>query len=498
MSEGIKQYATLATHSKIEPIKPVNEEFTLCKVYVAATGCNRNYSYISRETMDRAMPTLAYVPVVGHLLPKYDEDGNEIGKYFGGHDYTLDENWNLKALTVPFGVVVADSFAYEQVEEYGVQQEYLTAQAILWTGRYPELKEAVYSDEVWFNQSMEVIVGQSRPYSADSNYEEFLEYSYSALCILGKSDDPEYHTEPCFISSKFVPLTYSLEREKFNADMSEMQERLAFILSPEKGGMKQMDQEKICAILAEFGLTAEAVDFDYAKMDEDALRAAAKEFAGKQNPEGAAQTPVASEFSMTYKKIYEAIQNALPDVDVRDAAGNFVSCTSYWVNDFDDQYVYVNRYVYTKDSDTSDHGRFAYTLDDSKETASITGDFELMYLMWLTGAEKEKLETSRSVFEELKQYKDENEKAKRTAAVDGLFAQFEDLQQVEGFDALRTAAYEDGSLEDVELKLYAMRGKLAKGFAKTPPKSGVKVGLTSDGGGSDNSYYGGLLTRKDN
>lgn len=532
MDDAQKRFHSIPCYSKIEPIKPMNDEFTLCKVYVASTGCNRNYSYISRDTMDAAMPTLAYIPVVGHLMNKYDDDGKIVGKYFGGHDYVIDENWNFVAQTVPFGVVMADTYEYETVTEYGTELEYLTAQAVLWTGRYPDMKEAIYSEDTWFGQSMEIVVGQDRPYANDSNYREILEYNYSALCILGKSDNPDFHTEPCFISSKFVPLSYSLERDQFNKDMCEMRERLAFMLSPEEGGKTPMDMEMITSILAEYGLTVEGIDFEYAEMDEEALRAAAQEYVNVHNADGsdtgsgsdpvddgasfegdgAGSEPSAAEpsagdgddnaefvceFAATYNQRRDALQNALDDDVVRNASGEIIACTHYWVHDFDDQYVYVNRYSWRADGDSNDdHGRFGYSFNDADLTATLSGSFEPMYLMWLTADEKQKLDNSRNAFEELVQYKEENEKAKRRITVDELFAQFEDLQQVEGFDSLRDAAYESGEMEDVETKLFAMRGRMAKTFSKNPVKGVVKVGIShSVGSDVDDRPYGGLLKK---
>ncbi len=504
MSEEQKKYAQITCCSHIAPIKPLNDEFTLCKVYVQGVGKNRNYSYMSQENILRAEPTLHYIPVVGHLMPKYDEDGNEIGKYFGGHDYVLDENWNMKPLTVPFGVVTADPVAFEEVEEYGQKVPYMTATTILWTGRYPELKEAVYSDDCWFNQSMELSVSQSRPYSEDSNYTELLDWTYSALCILGKSDEPEYHTEPCFISSRFVPLTYSQNRDSFYADMSEMRERLAFILSPKKGGETPMNPENIQAVLAEYGLTTETVDFEFEGMDEEALRQAAKAFAEAHKDNGdPTPSPVLTdtadficEFAVTYNQRRDALTNALDDIIVRDGMGEVVSATHYWVQDFDDSYVYVTRCQWKRDDDShEDHGRFAYTFNADDLSASIDGEFEEMFLMWLTSDEKQKLETSRSVFEELQQYKEANEKSKRKAAVDELFAQFQDLEQADGFDAMRQSAYESGEMEDIVTRLYAMRGKMSKNFSRAPSRSTVRVGIDKDRTDERDDTYGGLLRK---
>lgn len=227
------KHTSITFKAKVKPIKPVNPEFTLCKVYVQSTNKNRNGSYMSKERILAMLPTLNYCPVVGHIIECTDSEGNK-HKFIGGHDWTITEDWEIKDLTVPYGVVVEDSFDWEIVDEYGTEMEYLTANAIIWTGRYPELKETLYSDEIWWNQSMELNISQYRPLEEDSNYMELLEWTYSALCLLGKADadstnghtDPREHTEPCFISSRVVPMEFS--KSEFAEAMNEMKEKLSF------------------------------------------------------------------------------------------------------------------------------------------------------------------------------------------------------------------------------------------------------------------------------
>jgi len=204
--------------SKFEFIKPVNKEFSLFKCWVAGVGKNRNMSYISKERMDAALPTLSYAPVVGHLIK------NEDGTYrLGSHDVEFDMNtWEFVPLTIPVGVVIADSFSYETVNEYGTDVDYLTANLILWTGRYPELFDCKYSDEIFCAQSMELAVNQYRILEEDSNYTELLDFSFSALCLLGKSDNPELNNEPCFISSRLEPINFS--SNDFVAKFNELKE----------------------------------------------------------------------------------------------------------------------------------------------------------------------------------------------------------------------------------------------------------------------------------
>lgn len=239
-----KKHTSLKFKAKVTPIEKINDEFTLCKCYVQGVGKNRNFSYMSKENIQRCLPTLSYAPVVGHLIDKLDEDGNPTGeKYMGGHDYYIDDDWNLKSACVPYGVVKADSFDFETVKEYEdeIETEYLTAEVVLWTGRYPELMEAIYSDDFYFNESMEISVSEYRPYEEDSNYTELTDFTYSALCLLGKADDktsPE-HTEPCFVESKVIPVQYSLEKEEFSKVMGDLKNELAFYFNKDNTDGKE-------------------------------------------------------------------------------------------------------------------------------------------------------------------------------------------------------------------------------------------------------------------
>ena len=232
------KYTSLKFKAKVKPVEKINEEFTLCKCYVQGVGKNRNYSYMSKENIIKNSSTLHYAPVVGHLIQK--EDGS---LYMGGHDWVIDDDWNFKSICVPYGVVTMDEFEFEEVDEYGEKVEYMTANVVLWTGRYPELMEAIYSEDIWFNQSMEINVEQFRPYEEDSNYMELLDWTYSALCMLGKADNknaPE-HTEPCFIESKIIP--YNFSKAEFAEAMSEMKHGLAFYFE-KKGVEEHMDEIK--------------------------------------------------------------------------------------------------------------------------------------------------------------------------------------------------------------------------------------------------------------
>ena len=227
---------SINSSTKFTVLEELNSEFTLVKIKVMATGKNRNMSYFDKDVVEAHLNSLNYAPVVAHLFK------NEDGEYkIGGHDMYIDwEDWSIKSLCVPFGVVKADTFEWETVNEYGVDVEYLTCEAILWTGRYPELKETIYSEDVWWNQSMEVDCKQYRPLEEDSNFVEVLDFEFSALCLLYKSDNREENVEPCFISADVIPVNFSAD--DFAIKMNEMKQAMSEVFAFEDKEGENVDE----------------------------------------------------------------------------------------------------------------------------------------------------------------------------------------------------------------------------------------------------------------
>ena len=224
--------------TKFTVLEELNSEFTLVKIKVMATGKNRNMSYFDKDVVEAHLNSLNYAPVVAHLFK------DENGEYkIGGHDMYIDwEDWSVKSLCVPFGVVKANTFEWETVNEYGIDVDYLTCEAILWTGRYPELKETIYSEDIWWNQSMEVDCKEYRPLESDSNYIEVLDFEFSALCLLYKSDDRDENVTPCFISADVTPINFSAD--DFAIKMNEMKQAMSEVFAFEDKEGENMNENK--------------------------------------------------------------------------------------------------------------------------------------------------------------------------------------------------------------------------------------------------------------
>lgn len=422
-----KKHVSLKFNAQIKPLEKINEEFVLCKCYVQGIGKNRNFSYMSKENVLRNLSTLNYVPVVGHLIEK--EDGK---KYMGGHDYIITEDWEFKTLTVPYGVVKNDSFDFEMVDEYGIQVEYLTAEVILWIGRYPELKEAIYSEDFYFNQSMELNLenGNYRPYAEDSNYTELLDWTYSALCLLGKADDKssEEHTEPCFIESKVVPMQYNFAQEEFTKVMGELKNELAFYFDKE-------NYEKGGQILEDIKVEDEVVEVE--ENQEEVIDEPTEEIAETVESE---------------EVVVAEIADDTPDEIVEEA-------------------------IEEKVIEEPQEDEFSILQKEFE-------DYKLNY------------STPNNEVEELKSFKENVLAEQRKQAEDDLFGKFEkQLSTIEEFIQLKENA-KDFTIENLEEKLFALLGKKNANFSFKPKdNSVVKVPFETKEINEQEELYGGLFAK---
>lgn len=536
---------------------PHSNDWIKAKCYICSPGKNRNFTYMSKEELEAAIPSLAYVPVVGKLYEITDAAGNVVGHYFGGHDCEVTDDLEIKSITVPYGCATVDAPWYETVTEFGKEVEYLCCYVYLWAGRYPEMTDAIFSDELLYNHSMEICFDDYTVYEEDSAFMELHGLTFDALCILGKSDDkshPERNTTPCFPSASFVPVSnFALDTDNFRQLMQEMRSAFSACFenseSLEEGGENVLNQELVAAILAEYGLTVEALSFEITEdMTEEQFRAALDEMkaeengnppaedeatfeeepAGDEPTEGISDEEPATEavvdetpaddvvemaaegatddeidepeegaeqvsFASTMNQKRDAIRNALEPVIERDAAGNVMSEVYFYLMDFDDNYAFVERDRYDANGYSEMHGRFAYVFDDASKSASITGEFEQMVMTWLTLNEAAQVEANRNELAALRQFKADADEKSLQASIDATLENFGDLDTMQEFgDFAEKARKQEMSVEDLELHLFALRGKTMKPAVKhsTP----VRVGIDSCNVDHDDPY-GGLIER---
>lgn len=472
---------TIFFNAKVEPVKPINQEFTLCKVYICALDKNRNLSYISKEAAEAALPTLYNCPVIGHIYE--DEDGVY---HMGGHDLALEQDnegrLRFKSLCVPYGVIhQQDNIRYEEVvESNGKTATYIVGDAILWTGRFPELKEVVYSDECWFGQSMEIAVEEHCPLAEDQNYTNILKYSYSALCLLGKSDDPEHHTEPCFRSSRVEPYEFALDNAQFTELMTQFKDELAICFAHakvEKGGENMNENEAMDVTVEETVVEPEVAEEPVeatadapeavAEFSEDLAEHESTEDVSGVAEEASEEVSEPEQFTSTYEEKRRAICNALPCIREINDDELVIHEICYWLCDFDDTFAYVEESEYVRESGfTQRKGRFAYTFDEEAKTVTVNGEFEKMTVKWLTEKEVEMVESQRAQYEELVAYKEKRETADREAEMDNAISEFAYMSENEEYQEIFKNRYSFESVKALQDACYIVKGK----YSIMPPQ----------------------------
>ena len=214
--------------AKFSNFEVLNEDFTRCRCSVFYTGRNRNYSDITEAALDKFIAKKGYanIPVVAHLMK--DDDGNF---YVGSHDRKIilsNEGIDFIDETIPYGVIPEDCNPAKDLitEKSGIQRKYFSVDIILWTHRYP-IMEASYNDEIYFNQSMEIVFDSSE--IDNDGYVVVHDFHMSALCLLNKRDSSgtdgnNKNQEPCFESSQVKK--FSIDESKFKQNFELMLEKL--------------------------------------------------------------------------------------------------------------------------------------------------------------------------------------------------------------------------------------------------------------------------------
>ena len=214
--------------AKFSNFEVLNEDFTRCRCSVFYTGRNRNYSDITEAALDKFISRKGYanIPVVAHLMK--DDDGNF---YVGAHDRKIilsNEGIDFIDETIPYGVIPEDCNPSKDLitEKSGMQRKYFSVDVILWSHRYP-IMEASYNDEIYFNQSMEIVFDSCETDS--DGYVIVHDFHMSALCLLNKRDSSgtdgnNKNQEPCFESSQVKK--FSINESKFKQNFELMLEKL--------------------------------------------------------------------------------------------------------------------------------------------------------------------------------------------------------------------------------------------------------------------------------
>lgn len=413
---------TLLFDSNIVSSEKINNLFTKVKIHVAYDGINRNSSFISKDTFNKAAQTAKYCPIVG----EWSNEANDFQGH-GGKIEIKDGNVDYIRTTVAYGCIGDEEPYWETVTSLdGTSTDYFTLTGYLWTDRFPELMSLVEQGQK--NHSMEVSINDGQFVDQDGQKVYSIDdMTFSGFCILGNQ------TEPCFEQSTIS--VYSLDKDEFKRQFNEMIAELKTSLSTEfnisntEEGGNEVEENK---------------EFEV----KEVVEPAEEEFKAKKSEEESEPVDNADE-----EKTEEMAKNEQPVVDPDNDGDNDADPDE---ND---------------DVDEDNKDPKAYELDKAEFESKIS---ELEKQLGELQVKFNKLEEEANG---LREFKLNVEKVEKESAIVEVFASVEGALTEDELAPLKEKAFEM-DIEELKTKVFALIGQ--KSFSKNKKsneKGKVSMGI---------------------
>ena len=195
----------------------INKQFALVDILLCYHGRNRNMTSMSKEVIEKALPSLYGIPIVGEYYT-LDDGSQDFGTH-GGKIIITDDGIKYEQTTKPYGFITKEavenaSWVTITEKDGHTKHEYLKlSKNVIWKDRYEEVEKILDEN---YGESMEIAI-DSCEYDKDG-YCVIKDFTFSAACILGSHLDGST-VIPCFESSQIGRL---FEVDSFKQEFSKM------------------------------------------------------------------------------------------------------------------------------------------------------------------------------------------------------------------------------------------------------------------------------------
>ena len=485
------------------------------KLKVCHIDTNRNGSHISKENMEKAMPTLKYRPILAYI---HQLDDGTYDFYAHNMEIVEDENGEEKInyIEKQVGCFTTD----EPYLEYDKDNDktYVNAYAVI-PEEYTEAANIIRRKN-GTKVSCELVIDELS-YNAKEKYLDLTSFYFGGCTLLGcdengneigegmlgsRADIADFcHKKPVFdYQEKLVEMLDKLNNTLSNFNKNNTEEGV-------REEMSHFDE-----LLEKYGFTVEELDFDYENMSDEELDIAFEDFkCRKKKCEEEEQDVDSEDFKCRKKKCDDEDSEGddseeEDDNDEEDDAGddeskknseNFVKNFKVEISHEDIRYALYNLIAEYEESDNEWYGIYAvyddyfvmqgwcngkfykqgYSIDG--ENVSLDGERTELFQMLLTESEKLAVDKLRgdyaeleAKYNELKTFKDNYDASEIKAKKDSIFADeaYNDIRESDDFKALMNDA-ENYSIEEIQNKcdlLFAANEKKVKFAAnKNKPHS---------------------------
>ena len=400
------------------------------KFRIFHTGLNRNKSYVSKESAEKAMNTIADRPVLAAIHQLDDGSWD-----FEGHEMEIvkDDKGNeeLRYIESQVGSFSSEPAFWEHDDN--LDKDYVCAYAYI-SEEYTKACEIIRAKQGSKN-SCELFIDELS-YNAKEKYLELNDFYVNASTLLGSHDNGTEIQEGMEGSrADIADFSVNNNSVKFDKDekMIELLENLNKTLSnfnkeqtivqtKSKEGGTNNKMTKFEELLAKYGKTAEDVTFDYTEMSDEELEAKFAEMFddgnsdngesgepsndGEGEGEGASDSDGDEGGNISKNELFNKLFEISFD-EIRYALNNLCS-----VYRNDSEWCYVSQvyenYFIMEDWDSDKYYKQSYEKDG--DNISLSGERIEMFAMLLTESEKLSIEDMRSNYAALKEFKETAEK----------------------------------------------------------------------------------------
>lgn len=498
------------------------------KIKVAHTGVNRNKSHISKENMEKAMPSLKNRPVLANI---HQLDNGEWD--FRAHDFDIvtdkDGNQQFVYLEKQVGSFTED----EPYLEYDAERDvyFVIAYAVI-----PEdytMAADILRSKNGTKNSCELCIN-TMSYNAQEKYLDLQDFYFAASTLLGAKENGEEIGEGMegsradildFSKDNNSVMNYVKQDEQINSKLIDTLERLNTTLS-EFNINKEMQQTqnfsnnekeggsesvKLEELLSKYNKTVDELDFETEGLSDEELEAKfveafgeseggsegevieeAESDAGEDNPEGEPENngetheefeenpvndnPTPSKFSKTFELSFNDIRQALYVLlqPYEEAANDW-----FWINEIYDTY-----FVYQ--GMNGNYWGQKYTKDG--DNVAFDGERYELYSMFLTSSEKAQIESMRSnyssIVEELNKYKEAEDIADKMSIFEDEsysdYLETDEFKELMSEDTLKKFSKEElQDKVDLALAKLVKKNKVFSFSADNKEKKVNKIGINS-------------------
>lgn len=483
------------------------------KLKVCHIDTNRNGSHISKENMEKAMPTLKYRPILAYI---HQLDDGTYDFYAHNMEIVEDENGEEKInyIEKQVGCFTTDDPYLEYDKDN--DKTYVNAYAVI-PEEYTEAANIIRRKN-GTKVSCELVIDELS-YNAKEKYLDLTSFYFGGCTLLGCDENGNEIGEGMLGSrADIADFCHKKPVFDYQEKLVEMLDRLNNTLSnfnknnTEEGVREEMSH--FDELLEKYGFTVEELDFDYENMSDEELDIAFEDFkCRKKKCEEEEQDADSEDFKCRKKKCDDEDSDGddseeEDDNDEEDDAGddeskknseNFVKNFKVEISHEDIRYALYNLIAEYEESDNEWYGIYAvyddyfvmqgwcngkfykqgYSIDG--ENVSLDGERTELFQMLLTESEKLAVDKLRgdyaeleAKYNELKTFKDNYDAAEIKDKKDSIFADeaYNDIRESDDFKALMNDA-ENYSVEEIQNKcdlLFAANEKKVK-FAANKNKS---------------------------